>query len=105
MVIPEISAEDLANRLQSGAQVIDVREPDEWDEAHLAGSRLIPLGQVVERLDEIILGSPVYVICRSGVRSASACEYLRVQGIEAINVAGGILAWLDAELPVECEPK
>ena len=105
MTIPEISAEDLATRLETGAQVIDVREPDEWDEAHLAGSYLIPLGQVVHRLDEIAAGPSVYVICRSGVRSANACEYLRVQGINAVNVTGGILAWLDAELPVECGPQ
>ena len=105
MTIPEISAEDLATRLKTGAQVIDVREPDEWDEAHLAGSYLIPLGQVVDRLDEIATGPSVYVICRSGVRSANACEYLRVQGIDAVNVTGGILAWLDAELPVECGPQ
>jgi rhodanese-related sulfurtransferase len=105
MTIPEISAEDLATRLETGAQVIDVREPDEWDEAHLAGSYLIPLGQVVDRLDEIATGPSVYVICRSGVRSANACEYLRVQGINAVNVTGGILAWLDAELPVECGPQ
>lgn len=105
MRIPEISAEDLATRLETGAQVIDVREPDEWDEAHLAGSYLIPLGQVVDRLDEIATGPSVYVICRSGVRSANACEYLRVQGIDAVNVTGGILAWLDAELPVECGPQ
>ncbi len=105
MTIPEISAEDLATRLESGAQVIDVREPYEWDEAHLAGSYLIPLGQVVDRLDEIATGPSVYVICRSGVRSANACEYLRVQGIDAVNVTGGILAWLDAELPVECGPQ
>ncbi|MAK23968.1 MAG: sulfurtransferase [Acidimicrobiaceae bacterium] len=105
MTIPEISAEDLATRLETGAQVIDVREPDEWDEAHLAGSYLIPLGQVVDRIDEIATGPSVYVICRSGVRSANACEYLRVQGIDAVNVTGGILAWLDAELPVECGPQ
>ena len=105
MPIPEISAEDLATRLATGAQVIDVREPDEWDEAHLAGSYLIPLGQVVDRLDEIATGPSVYVICRSGVRSANACEYLRVQGIDAVNVTGGILAWLDAELPEECGPQ
>ena len=105
MTIPEISAEDLATRLETGAQVIDVREPDEWDEAYLAGSYLIPLGQVVDRLDEIATGPSVYVICRSGVRSANACEYLRVQGIDAVNVTGGILAWLDAELPVECGPQ
>ena len=105
MTIPEISAENLATRLETGAQVIDVREPDEWDEAHLAGSYLIPLGQVVDRLDEIATGPSVYVICRSGVRSANACEYLRVQGIDAVNVTGGILAWLDAELPVECGPQ
>ena len=105
MTTPEITAVDLATLLDSGSQVIDVREPDEWDEAHLAGSYLIPLGQVVDRLDEIATGSSVYVICRSGVRSANACEYLRVQGIEAVNVTGGILAWLGAELPVECGPQ
>ena len=87
--------------MDSGAQILDVRELDEWNEGRISGSRLMPLGEVIERTDEISTNEPVYVICRSGVRSASACEYLRTQGVDAVNVAGGILAWLESQRSVE----
>ena len=52
MDVPEISAESLHNIIKTGVAVVDVREPDEWQEAHLAESKLIPLGEVVERSGE-----------------------------------------------------
>ena len=101
MDVPEISAESLHNIIKTGVAVVDVREPDEWQEAHLAESKLIPLGEVVERSGEFPTARPVYVLCRSGVRSASACEYLRSMQIDAINVAGGILEWIASDFEVE----
>ena len=101
MDVPEISAESLHNIIKTGVAIVDVREPDEWQEAHLAESKLIPLGEVVERSGEFPTDRPVYVLCRSGVRSASACEYLRSMQIDAINVAGGILEWIASDFEVE----
>ena len=101
MSVPEISVDELAGQIANGAAVVDVREQFEWDEGYVGGSRLIPLGEVVDRVSEIPTDTPVYVICRSGVRSAEACGYLRTQGIDAFNVTGGVLAWLDSERTVE----
>ena len=94
MTVPEISVHDLA-ALGASARVIDVREPHEWNDAHVAHAELVPLGTVPERLDAFD-GDPTYVICRSGARSGRACEFLVAQGHDAVNVAGGMLAWVAA---------
>jgi rhodanese-related sulfurtransferase len=101
MSVPAISVDELAGQIANRAVLVDVREQSEWDEGRVGGSRLIPLGEVVARVSEIPTDGPVYVICRSGVRSAEACAYLRTQGIDAFNVTGGVLAWLDSERTVE----
>ncbi|HEY5887059.1 MAG TPA: rhodanese-like domain-containing protein, partial [Acidimicrobiales bacterium] len=85
----------------AGAAVLDVRNPDEYDEAHVPDVILIPLGELVERVDEVPAGGTLPVICRSGARSLQAAEWLRGQGIDAVNVVGGTLAWIDAGLPVD----
>lgn len=92
--VPEIDVAELAARLD-GATLIDVREPDEYDEGHVPGARLIPLGQVPDRLDEIS-ADEVLVICRSGARSMRVAQFLVARGQRAVNVAGGTLAWLEA---------
>ncbi len=96
---PEISVQDLA-ALGPTARVIDVREPSEWDAGHVAHALLVPLATVPEHLERFD-GTPTYVICRSGNRSGTACRFLLDQGIDAVNVAGGMLAWAAAGLPVE----
>ncbi|MED5292508.1 MAG: rhodanese-like domain-containing protein [Actinomycetota bacterium] len=101
MYVPAISVDELAGQIANVAVVVDVREQSEWDEGRVEGSRLIPLGEVIARVSEIPREGTVYVICRSGVRSADACSYLRTQGIDAVNVTGGILAWLDSERAIE----
>ena len=86
-----------------GAQLVDVREPDEWTATGVApGAVLIPLGEVESRAPaELAADRPVYVICRSGNRSRTASETLiRLGYTEVYNVEGGIQAWLDAGLPV-----
>jgi len=105
MNVPAISVDELAGQIANGAVVVDVREQSEWDEGRVGGSRLIPLGEVVARVSEIPADGPVYVICRSGVRSAEACDYLRTQGIDAFNVTGGVLAWLDSDRTIEFGPR
>lgn len=99
--IPEIDVAELADKRAAGAPVIDVRQIEEYDSAHVPGARLIPLPEIVERIDEVPTNGTVYVICGSGPRSAKAVEHFRSLGIDAVNVAGGTRAWIDAGLPVE----
>lgn len=87
----------------NGALLLDVRELYEFDEVHAPGSKLIPLGELEYRLNEIrgYTGKPVVIICRSGRRSARAAEVLGKLGFTDVhNVSGGMLAWLAAGLPV-----
>ena len=101
MEIPEIDVVGLAAAQAAGAPVIDVREPDEFEQARVPGARLIPLGEVVDRLDEVPTEGTVYVICARGGRSAKAVELFRSRGIDAVNVAGGTLGWIDAGQPID----
>lgn len=91
-----------ASTQQSGALLLDVREPDEYDEAHVDGVTLIPLGQLESRAHEIqaYQNQPLLIICRGGVRSAKACLILKKLGFEQpLNVAGGMNAWKRNQLP------
>jgi rhodanese-related sulfurtransferase len=94
MAIQEITVDELAERLAAGARLIDVREPGEYEEARVPGGVLVPLGTVPDRVDEFRGEGPTYVICRSGARSMQACEFVAEQGVDAVNVAGGTLAWV-----------
>jgi rhodanese-related sulfurtransferase len=78
-------------------QIIDVREPHEYEIARIPGSRLIPLGQVVNRMTEIDPARETVCQCKSGIRSAKAIEALLRAGFEGhlINLKGGITAWSD----------
>jgi len=99
--VPAIDIATLRTKLEEGAPLVDVREPDEYEAGHAPGARLVPLGEVPERLGEVPADETVYVICKSGGRSAKAVEHLRANGIDAVNVAGGTLAWIEAGHPVE----
>jgi sulfur-carrier protein adenylyltransferase/sulfurtransferase len=95
-----VEAHDAAARGE--AVVIDVREPWENQRQRIAGAVLIPMAQVPARLDEIPRDRDVYVHCQVGARSARVVEYLRSKGWDrAVNVAGGLDAWVQAGLPVE----
>ena len=98
--IPEITPGELKARLDAGDRVtiIDVREPFEWEIANLEahGARLIPLGELADRVGELDPGEEMVIQCRSGARSARAAEFLRGHGFERVhNLAGGILGWSD----------
>jgi adenylyltransferase/sulfurtransferase len=105
--IPQISPRELRARIDRGdvITIIDVREPHEWDIANLQalGARLIPLGDLPNRLSEVTLTGDVVVHCKSGIRSAKATQQLRSAGLERVwNLDGGIIAWseqVDPTLP------
>jgi rhodanese-related sulfurtransferase len=92
--VREIDVEELAACLDRGGVLVDVRQPDEYEAGHVPAARLVPLDTVPDRLDAFPTDGDVFVICRSGSRSRVACEFLVEQGVAAINVAGGTLAWL-----------
>jgi molybdenum cofactor guanylyltransferase len=94
--VSEIDVDTLAERQGSGSVIIDVRMPDEYVEGHVAGARLIPLPEVPDRLAEVPTDQPVLVICKSGGRSLRATEFYVAQGIDATNVAGGTMAWIES---------
>lgn len=101
MDVPEIDVTELARQRAAGAALIDVREDDEYAEARVSGAHHIPLGQVADRLAELPTEGTVFVICARGARSAKAVEHYRARGIDAVNVAGGTLAWIAEGLPTD----
>lgn len=99
--VPEVSPADAYARQQAGALIIDVREPDEWNAGHIPGARLIPLGELPHRLAELNPQREIVLVCRSGNRSARATALLQRAGFTRVaNLAGGMIAWSRARLPV-----
>lgn len=102
VVIREISVDELvALAAEAGGQVpvVDVREPHEWADGHIATAIHVPLGTVPDHLDAFGADDapePTYVICKVGGRSMHACEFAAEHGKHVVNVAGGMMAWASA---------
>ncbi|MER5220359.1 MULTISPECIES: rhodanese-like domain-containing protein [Streptomyces] len=98
--MPTVEVGDLAD----GAFLLDVREDDEWQAGHAAGALHIPISEFVARYGELTEAAPqdgrIHVICRSGSRSAQVAMYLVQQGIDAVNVDGGMQVWAATGRPV-----
>jgi rhodanese-related sulfurtransferase len=99
----EVAPQDVARRLQAGeVQIIDVREPHEWDAGRIAGPvRHIPMDQLTAQAATIDRDTPVVFQCRVGGRSLMAAQAFRQAGFDAYSLAGGLLAWSDAGLALE----
>ena len=81
---------------QPGIQVLDVREPDEYQIARLPGAQLLPLSQLARRFTELDPNRPYYLHCHCGARSLRALQFLRQHGFKHLkSVKGGIAAWSD----------
>lgn len=95
--IEEITATELKQKIDAGenVQIIDVREQKEFDLARIPNSKLIPLGEISKRIDEINPNLETVLHCRSGGRSARAIEELQRAGFKGNlkNLKGGITAW------------
>ena len=103
-MIEEISATDLKRRMDAGEdiQLIDVRQPEEWAFAKIEGAKLIPLGEILNRVDEIDENRETVIHCKAGMRSANAVQALQRAGFKGDlkNLKGGITAWSN-----EVDPK
>jgi rhodanese-related sulfurtransferase len=98
----ELSPQQLSELLTAGeAQVVDVREDDEWSAGRMASARHIVLSTLVEQASSIERERPVVFVCRSGARSAMATEAFVASGYDAHNLTGGLQAWVAAGLPLE----
>ncbi|HAV63246.1 MAG TPA: molybdenum cofactor biosynthesis protein MoeB [Verrucomicrobiales bacterium] len=95
----EVTVQEMKKALEDpklGIRVIDVREPDEFEIAHVQGVPQIPLSQIQERFTELDPNQTYYLHCKSGVRSMKALNFLREQGYKYLkSVKGGILAWAE----------
>ena len=92
-----ITAQELKTRLDAGddIQLIDVRQPDEYAFAKIEGAKLIPLGEIIARMNEIDQSRETVIHCKMGGRSARAIEALQMHGFTGnlSNLIGGITAW------------
>jgi rhodanese-related sulfurtransferase len=98
--VHHIDPVDSKRRVDAGAMLLDVRNPDEWEAGHVEGSTWIPMNQIVERQGELPTDREIVVICKVGGRSARVAEALVAAGYDAANVAGGAEAWQAAGLPI-----
>lgn len=98
ITVPEMAAAELRTALTSARPplVLDIREPYEWNQVHLAGALHIPMNSVPDSLDKLPLDRPIAVLCAHGNRSYGVTHYLREQGFDARNVTGGIAQWYAA---------
>jgi rhodanese-related sulfurtransferase len=101
--VAEVSAEVPAASVPAGAWLLDVREDDEWRAGHAPDATHIPLGELGARAAEVPKDTTVYVICRSGSRSARAAFALVGAGWDAVNVAGGMQEWAASGLPMAAD--
>jgi rhodanese-related sulfurtransferase len=103
--VPSVSATEV----EPDAALLDVREDDEWAAGHIQGARHISMGQIPARLDEVVdladasAAGELVVVCRSGNRSAHVVAWLTSNGVDAVNLAGGMGAWADAGRPMVSE--
>ncbi len=89
----EITTDDLAELLGT-VHLVDVREAEEYSDGHVSGALFAPLSALPEMTHQFRRDAVNYVICRSGGRSAKACEFLAGLGYEVVNIAGGTMAWV-----------
>ena len=101
--VSDYTPHEVFELLQDGEdiQLIDVRQPEEHEAGRIAGDRRVELSQLAHAVDTIDRDRRVVFYCRSGSRSAMATEAFRGAGFDAHNMAGGLLGWASAGLPLE----
>lgn len=102
MSIPTVALTGVPDPLPEGLVVLDVREPVEWQHGHIEGAFHVPMNDVPARLAELPEGQ-ILVVCKVGGRSAQVTGYLTQQGLEAVNLDGGMLDWEAAGRPMVSE--
>jgi rhodanese-related sulfurtransferase len=101
--VPKLTATNVNEKLKFGKHplVIDVRQPEEFHQGHIAGAKLIPLAELRKRMKELPQGREIVCVCASGSRSGSAAKLLAKEGYTVFDMQGGMRAWRHAKLPVQ----
>ncbi|MDQ5824217.1 MAG: rhodanese-like domain-containing protein [Chloroflexota bacterium] len=99
--VPQVDPKATQEHFERGeVDLLDVREPGEWNLGHIEGAKWIPMGHLQARWREIDPARKLVVVCRSGSRSNYVAAMLRQVGIDAANLEGGMLAWQAEKLPI-----
>lgn len=100
---PKLTVAEVNEKLKFGKHplVVDVRQPEEFRQGHIASAKLIPLNELRKRMGELPKGREIVCVCASGSRSASAAKMLMKEGYTVFDMQGGMLAWKHAKLPVQ----
>lgn len=101
--VPGMQPEDLPELPGEGSALLDVREVNEWTAGHAPGAVHIPMSELPQRLSEIPEADQLYVVCRSGGRSAKVTAYLNANGWDAVNVERGMNGWSAIGRPLVSE--
>jgi len=101
--VPTLKPGEVREKLKNGKRpfLLDVREKQEMRDGYISGAKLIPLGQLRNRLKELPKDREIVCVCRSGNRSRLAAKQLIAAGYSASNMKGGMLAWSWLKLPVK----
>ena len=101
--VPTLNTVELNEKLKNGKRplVIDVRQPDEYRSGHIPGAKLIPLGELKQRMKKLPQNKDIVCVCASGHRSRSATRILVEAGFDATNMKGGMLSWHRSRFPVK----
>jgi rhodanese-related sulfurtransferase len=101
--VETVGVHELYEKIQDGNKpfILDVRQPEEFRMGHIAGAKLIPLGQLNRRIKEVPRERETVCICASGHRSVSAVQILKTAGYTASSMKNGMIAWQVAKLPVD----
>jgi rhodanese-related sulfurtransferase len=101
--VPKLTATELNEKMKFGKHplVIDVRQPEEFHQGHIAGAKLIPLGELYKRMKDLPQGREIVCVCASGSRSNSAAKTLAKEGYTVFDMQGGMHAWRHAKLPIQ----
>lgn len=100
---PGIGPAEAAELVGRGAVLVDVREVHEWAAGHAPVAVHLPVGSVADGMAGLPRDRQIIVICRSGRRSAAATDQLVRSGFDAVNLDGGVVAWVEAGLPLETD--
>ncbi len=101
----EVSVSEAVKLRDAGAFILDVRQPEEWEQLHIPDATLIPLGELQSRVNEVPKDQDVVVVCRSGNRSQQGRDILLAAGYERVtSMAGGMNQWQIARNPVTSGP-
>jgi len=97
----ELGPAAAAEKVGAGAQLVDVRQGFEWRAGRIPGALHIPLEQLATAAESLDRDRPIVFQCRTGQRSGMATEVFRASGYDAYNLAGGLVAWVEAGLEIE----